>query len=61
MLKHLVTEVAWADSVGVAASFGTQAAICFAAWLLIVVVQWKGKDWRERFPARATKSVVSEE
>jgi hypothetical protein len=52
----------WAQNLGAKASFGTQAAICFAAFWLVVSVQIWGRfvhsvlfinmrrKWRERFP-----------
>ena len=43
-------ELQWAQSVGAKASFGSQAAICFAAFWLVVAVQAFGRRWRERFP-----------
>ncbi|KZT37211.1 MFS general substrate transporter [Sistotremastrum suecicum HHB10207 ss-3] len=39
-------QVRWATNLGAASSFGTQAAICAFAFLLIVLLQWKGKAMR---------------
>jgi hypothetical protein len=48
--QWLIVELQWATSLGAKASFGTQGAICFAAFLLVVCVQVFGRRWRERFP-----------
>lgn len=48
--SDLCLELQWARSVGAKASFGTQGAICFAAFWLVVAVQIFGRRWRERFP-----------
>lgn len=39
-------QIVWADAVGTESSFGTQAALCFAAFLFIPFMQWKGKAMR---------------
>jgi len=39
-------QVTWANNLGHESLFGTQAAICFAAFLLIPLMQWKGKALR---------------
>lgn len=36
-------QIQWATATGAKASFGTQGAICFAAFLLVVVVQIYGR------------------
>jgi len=41
-------QVEWADKMGTEKSFGIQAAICFAAFLLIVLLQMAGKRLRDR-------------
>ncbi|KAK5043496.1 hypothetical protein LTR84_011938 [Exophiala bonariae] len=41
-------QVRWAAAVGSDASFGTQAAICGIAWILIGIVQRQGRQWRKR-------------
>ncbi|KDQ59908.1 hypothetical protein JAAARDRAFT_192363 [Jaapia argillacea MUCL 33604] len=41
-------QVKWANAVGTEASFGTQAAICAVTFLLIPLMQWKGKEMRHR-------------
>lgn len=41
-------QVKWANSQGTKKSFGIQAAICAAAFLLILLLQWKGKALRVR-------------
>ncbi|EXJ75837.1 uncharacterized protein A1O5_00344 [Cladophialophora psammophila CBS 110553] len=40
-------QVQWAAAAGSDASFGTQAAICALAWILIGLVQWQGRNWRK--------------
>jgi hypothetical protein len=40
-------QVTWADAVGTKSSFGTQAAICFFAYLLVICLQIFGKRLRE--------------
>ena len=39
-------QVEWARSQGTKKGFGIQAAICLGAFLLILLLQWKGKAWR---------------
>ena len=39
-------QVEWANAQGTKTSFGIQAAICFGAFLLILLLQWKGKAMR---------------
>jgi hypothetical protein len=39
-------QVEWANAEGTKTSFGVQAAICFGAFLLILLLQWKGKAMR---------------
>ncbi|KAI0009194.1 MFS general substrate transporter [Xylariaceae sp. FL0662B] len=39
-------QVAWATAQGTKASFGIQAAVCAAAFLLVVLLMWKGKALR---------------
>ncbi|KAK5161392.1 hypothetical protein LTS14_001188 [Recurvomyces mirabilis] len=41
-------QVEWANKMGTETSFGIQAAICFAAFLLIVTLQISGKRLRDR-------------
>lgn len=41
-------QVTWAEAQGTKKSFGIQAAICFAAYLLVVAMQIWGKKWREK-------------
>jgi fucose permease len=41
-------QVTWAHKMGTERSFGIQAAICFAAYLLIIFMQLFGKKLRER-------------
>lgn len=38
----------WSKKVGTHWSFTTQGLICVAAFVLVPVVQWKGKAWRKR-------------
>lgn len=39
-------QVTWADAQGTKVSFGVQAAICAGAYLLVLLLMWKGKELR---------------
>lgn len=43
-------QIPWIEAVGPAATFGTQAAICAAAFVFALLTQIYGESWRRRYP-----------
>jgi len=71
LVDKLILELQWAEKVGEKAGFGTQGAICFVAFLFIVIIQIFGRyslremsfahgvrRWRERFPPPVTSKMT---